>query len=134
MASRLPAVFKHSGQLPAGADVVTRAARLGRIDEGFAQAQALAQHLPTHWQPIRLLSSSDSRRAAETTDEILQALPVPMRYVPKWREMKNGELAGMRKGLADDRYLSLSLHTYPWTSHGPTEKALGSFLSAFSMP
>jgi broad specificity phosphatase PhoE len=83
----------------------------GLIDQGFAQSRALAHHLRTHWQPIRLLLSSDLRRAAETTHEILREVPVPLRYAPEWREMNNGELAGMLKALADARYPGLAFHT-----------------------
>jgi broad specificity phosphatase PhoE len=46
--------------------------------EGFAQARALAKHLRVHCQPIRLILSSDVRRAVETTDEILTEVHPPV--------------------------------------------------------
>ena len=79
--------------------------------EGFAQAQALAKHLRVHWRPIHLILSSDLRRAAETTaettDEISKEVQTPVLYMPEWREMNNGELAGMPNALAEERYPGL---------------------------
>jgi broad specificity phosphatase PhoE len=79
----------------------------GLTAEGFAQARALATHLRVRWQPIHLLLSSDLRRATETTEEILKVVQVPVQYMPEWREMNNGALAGMPNALAEARYPGL---------------------------
>lgn len=76
-------------------------------EEGFAQAHALATHLRACWQPIQLILSSDLRRAAETTEEILKKVQIPHQYAPEWREMNNGDLAGMPNALAEHRYPGL---------------------------
>jgi broad specificity phosphatase PhoE len=75
--------------------------------EGFTQARALATHLCIHWQPIQLIVSSDLRRAAETTAEVLKEVQAPVQYAPEWREMHNGELAGLSNALAEERYPGL---------------------------
>jgi probable phosphoglycerate mutase len=76
-------------------------------EEGFAQARALAKYLRVHWQPIHLILTSDLRRAAETTAELLKEVQVPMQYAPAWREMNNGDLAGLPNALAEERYPGL---------------------------
>jgi probable phosphoglycerate mutase len=84
----------------------------GMTEEGFAQACALATHPRVHWQPIHLILSSDLRRAAATTAEILKGVQAHVRYAPEWREMNNGELAGMPTALAEAR--DPSLYGYWW--------------------
>lgn len=76
-------------------------------EEGFAQARALARHLRVHWQPIDLVLSSDLGRAAETTEEIREEVQVPVQYTPEWREINNGDLAGIPNALAEQRYPGL---------------------------
>jgi probable phosphoglycerate mutase len=80
----------------------------GLTEQGWGQAQALAQALLGQWQPLDLLISSDLRLAAETTAFIQKALPdLPVRYDAAWREMNNGELAGMLNSEALLRYPGL---------------------------
>lgn len=81
--------------------------RRGLIAEGVAQAQALAQALQTSWQPINRLISSDLPRAAETAVFVSDALRIPIEYDPAWREMNNGDLAGMYNPEAERRYPDL---------------------------
>lgn len=81
--------------------------QFGLSEKGFEQAQALAKYLKTDWQPISLLLSSDLRRAAETTQEILKELGGAVQYTSEWREIDNGDLAGMPNSLAEQRYPGL---------------------------
>jgi probable phosphoglycerate mutase len=53
---------------------------------------------------LHLILTSDLRRAAETTAELLKEVQVPMQYAPAWREMNNGDLAGLPNALAEERY------------------------------
>lgn len=79
----------------------------GLTDEGLQQSQTLGQYLATHWQPVDLVISSDLKRASQTTEQILKAVDLPVLYDPEWREMNNGDLAGMSNELALQRYPGL---------------------------
>lgn len=76
-------------------------------EEGFAQTRALAKYLGGYWQPIHLILSSDLRRAAEVAEEILKEVQAPVQYAPEWREMNNGDLAGLPNAVAEQRYPGL---------------------------
>jgi probable phosphoglycerate mutase len=104
-------------------------------EEGFAQARALAKHARVHWQPIYLILSSDLRRAAETTEAILEEVQAPVQYTPEWREMDNGELAGMPNALAKERYPSLYFNSLEMDEPYPGgERVLGRTLSELAAP
>ncbi|GHO77206.1 hypothetical protein KSD_49770 [Ktedonobacter sp. SOSP1-85] len=71
------------------------------------QSQLLAKHLRDSWQPLSLLISSDLRRAWETAEYIAQEMELPIQSSSLWREMNNGELAGMPNHLAEQLYPGL---------------------------
>lgn len=96
-------------------------------EEGFAQARALARHLRVHRQPIDLVLSSDLRRAAETTEEIRKEVQVPVQYAPEWREMNNGDLAGIPNALAEQRYPGLYFSSLEMDQPYPGGESPGQF-------
>ena len=79
----------------------------GLTEEGVTQSQQLATHLYCCWQPLSFLISSDLRRARETAEYIARKLALPLHLSPLWREMNNGELAGMSNHLAEQLYPGL---------------------------
>lgn len=79
----------------------------GLTEEGKMQSQLLAKHLSNSWQPLKFLISSDLRRARETAEYISQEMELPIHSSPLWREMNNGELAGMPNSLAEQLYPGL---------------------------
>ena len=93
--------------------------------EGFAQAQALAKHLRVHWQPIHLILSNDLRRAAESTDEISKEAQTPVLYTPEWREMNDGDLAGMTMRWPRSATQAFTFMPWRWMSRIRVERVLG---------
>ena len=83
----------------------------GLNEEGVNQSRTLAAHLQTSWQPLDYLLASDLRRATQTAEAISQLLHLPIHEAPQWREMNNGELAGMLHEEACERYPGLFAHT-----------------------
>jgi probable phosphoglycerate mutase len=60
---------------------------------GRAQAAALAAHL--RLRPIHAVYSSDLPRAVQTAQPLAQALAVPLRTDPQWREIHLGSFQGL---------------------------------------
>ncbi|GCE14558.1 histidine phosphatase family protein [Tengunoibacter tsumagoiensis] len=83
----------------------------GLNEQGMNQSHTLADHLQTSWQPVDYLLASDLRRAMQTAEAISQSLHLPVHETPQWREMNNGELAGMLHEEACERYPGLFAHT-----------------------
>jgi probable phosphoglycerate mutase len=83
----------------------------GLIEAGQVQALAAAYYLKDAYLPIDCIISSDLRRAVETTNEILTVLPRPVSFLESWREINNGDLAGMSNALADIKYPGLYFKT-----------------------
>ena len=83
----------------------------GLTAEGHRQCRLLAAHLCLHWQPVSFLISSDLRRARETAEYIAQKLALPIHDAPEWREMNNGEIAGLPNSLVEQRYPGLYFST-----------------------
>lgn len=88
----------------------------GLTQEGVAQVHTLAEELRRNPRNIRRIYSSDLPRAAQTADILATVLDLPIRLLPGFREVNNGDLAGMDNGLAMQRYPDLF-----WSSLGFTE-------------
>ncbi|NGZ76959.1 histidine phosphatase family protein [Saccharibacillus alkalitolerans] len=87
--------------------------RRGLAEEGVAQSRRLGDHLRDHSETygIRTLLASDLPRAAETAREIGQKTGLGCVYSEEWREMNNGELAGMPNPEAENKYPGLYFNT-----------------------
>lgn len=87
-------------------------------DEGFAQAERLAEY--AEWNlNVNQLYSSDLRRAMQTAEPVAQRLGLPIIPAPEFRETNNGELAGMKHELACQRYPGLYWNTLDWEQSYP---------------
>ena len=86
---------------------------LGLIEEGKKQARQLADFLKEHRQeyPISKIVSSDLKRARQTAEAIQKQLSVPLVLSKNWREMNNGDLAGMPNSVALKKYPGLFFNT-----------------------
>jgi probable phosphoglycerate mutase len=86
---------------------------LGLTLEGIAQTERLAAHLKQK-QPqynINRLIASDLERAKQTATIIGGAIMLPVEYSSDWREIDNGELAGMENTAAEEKYPDLYFNT-----------------------
>ncbi|OWA33472.1 histidine phosphatase family protein [Saccharibacillus sp. O16] len=87
--------------------------RLGLVEEGIIQSRKLGQYLREHEQSygIRTFIASDLPRAMQTANEIGQKLAIPPVYTEEWREMNNGDLAGMPNTEAEAQYPGVYFNT-----------------------
>lgn len=89
-------------------------------DVGFAQVNHLAAKISSICKTkIGMIYTSDLLRAKQTADIISAALQVPVEEIPAFREVNNGELAGMDNFLASERYPNLYWNTLQWDQHYP---------------
>lgn len=91
------------------------------IEEGVSQAQSLADEILSRKDElaIRRILSSDLPRAVQTAQSAARVLDLPIELRPGFREVNNGELAGMKNELALVRYPSLFWNTLGWEQRYP---------------
>jgi broad specificity phosphatase PhoE len=80
---------------------------LGLSAGGRQQAKALGDYLQTTYTTITGIESSDLTRAKKTTQILLEYLHVPVTFNSDWREINNGELAGMPNAVAEQKFPNL---------------------------
>lgn len=88
-------------------------------EEGSAQAAALADFLGSHDFGIRHIYSSDLRRAMQTAAPVAERLDLPVIPMPAFREVNNGDLAGLKNELASRLYPGLYWNTLDWDQRYP---------------
>ena len=77
-------------------------------EQGIEQVNALANDLASNLQlNISRIFSSDLFRAKQTAEIISKAINVPVVYLPQFREVNNGVLAGMKNTEALKKYPGL---------------------------
>ena len=93
----------------------------GLIEEGTKQAKLLASFLWKNKEKynINKIISSDLVRAIETTREIENRLHIKVEYSSDWREINNGELAGMDNKEVLERYPGLFYNTLDMNERYP---------------
>ena len=79
----------------------------GLTDEGIAQAQKLAEEMTGAKMRVDRIFASDLPRAAQTARILSDALGCPVEACAGLREVNNGELAGMKNEVADEKYPGL---------------------------
>ncbi len=79
----------------------------GLIAEGVQQIRELAKELQKENLKVQCIYSSDLKRAEESATILADALNVPVVYDAGFREVNNGELAGMKNELANKKYPGL---------------------------
>ncbi len=90
-------------------------------DEGAIQARMLADMITRRKDEldIRRILSSDLPRALQTAQPTADALGLNTELCPQFREVNNGELAGMKNDLALVRYPGLFWSTLRWNEKYP---------------
>ena len=88
-------------------------ANLGLIKEGEVQADRLAFFLSGNSEeyPISKIISSDLKRSMETAEIVSKRLGMKVFSSVEWREMNNGDLAGMLNSEALNKYPGLFFNT-----------------------
>ena len=83
-------------------------------DEGKAQADELASFVQRSDIVIKHIYSSDLLRAMQTAQPVADKLHLPIIQMPEFREVNNGELAGMKNELANKMYPGLYWNALGW--------------------
>ena len=86
-------------------------------EEGRKQAELLAEDMPR--LEIQSIYSSDLPRAMQTAQILGSKLGLPVVPCPQFREVNNGELAGMKNSLALERYPGLFWNQLDWDQNYP---------------
>lgn len=89
-------------------------------ETGIKQAYALANELLTDKKyNIGKIYSSDIHRAKQTAQIIADKLNVSVEYLPEFREVNNGVLAGMNNIEVEKKYPNLFWRNLEWDEHYP---------------
>ena len=81
-------------------------------EEGIRQAEKLSETMSG--LDVAAIYSSDLRRAMQTAQILAEKLHLPVISLPQFREVNNGELAGMKNMLALERYPGLFWNQLGW--------------------
>ena len=88
-------------------------------EEGKAQADELASFVQGSDLAIKHIYSSDLLRAMQTAQSVSDKLHLPVIPMPEFREVNNGNLAGMKNDLARKMYPGLYWNTLGWEQRYP---------------
>ena len=88
-------------------------------DEGKAQADVLASFIQRSASGIKSIYSSDLLRAIQTAQSVADKLCLPIIPMKEFREVNNGDLAGMKNDLASKMYPGLYWNTLGWEQRYP---------------
>ena len=88
-------------------------------DEGKAQADELASLVQRSDLEINHIYSSGLLRAMQTAQSVADKLHLPIISMQEFREVNNGDLAGMKNELASTMYPGLYWNTLGWEQRYP---------------
>ena len=88
-------------------------------DEGEVQAAELAVFVQKSGLGIQQVYSSDLLRAMQTAQIVADSLRLPIVPKPEFREVNNGNLAGIKNELAAKQYPGLYWNTLAWEQQYP---------------
>ena len=90
-------------------------------DEGKEQAIQIAKNISDNMlqYDIKHIYSSDLPRAMQTADQIAVLLGLPIIEMEQFREVNNGDLAGIKNEIANQKYPRLYWNTLGWEENYP---------------
>lgn len=88
-------------------------------DEGLKQSKKLAQRFNDNKCNAEIIFSSDLLRAKQTAEVLAKNLNLDIEYISDFREVNNGDLAGMDNDAADKLYPNLYWRKLEWEQHYP---------------
>lgn len=103
-------------------------------DLGILQSNNFADRLLKNQAEYNIgkIYSSDLIRARQTAQIIADRLSVPVEFVCGFREVNNGELAGMDNALAEEKYPNLYWRKLNWDEHYPNGESPKEFCERVS--
>ena len=88
-------------------------------NEGLKQSVELAEKLKACKCNAKKIYSSDLPRAKQTAEILAKYLNLRIEYIQGFREVNNGDLAGMDNNLADELYPGLFWKNLKWEQQYP---------------
>lgn len=90
-------------------------------DLGIKQSADLANEIFVNKEQFNIgkIFSSDLTRAKQTALIISEKLSVPVKYDMDFREVNNGDLAGLDNSIAEEKYPNLYWRNLDWEEHYP---------------
>lgn len=103
-------------------------------DLGVLESNSLADELSKNQNSydIGKIYSSDLLRARQTAEIISDKLSVGVEYISGFREVNNGDLAGMDNILADEKYPHFYWRKLDWNKHYPNGESPKEFYERVS--
>ena len=101
---------------------------------GIRQSIQLADDLLYNQDKYNIgkIYSSDLKRAKQTAEIISQKLHLPIDFLPDFREVNNGDLAGIDNKLAEEKYPNLYWRKLGWNEHYPNGESPSEFYKRVS--
>lgn len=101
-------------------------------EAGKAQAMELAGFVERNDLKIKHIYSSDLPRAVQTAQPVADQLQLPILPMPGFREVNNGDLAGMKNEQANKIYPGLFWNTLGWEEPYPGGESPRAFYERIS--
>ena len=102
-------------------------------DEGILQVKRLSEKILSDDQiNIGKIYTSDLPRARQTAEILSEALSIPMKELPEFRETNNGVLAGMDHRLAEKQFPGLYWSALDWDEPYPNGESPCQFYNRIS--
>lgn len=96
-------------------------------DEGLKQSEELARKLKDCNCNADIIYSSDLLRAKQTAEILAKNLNLKIEYISDFREVNNGDLAGMDNAIAGELYPNLYWRKLEWGQHYPNGESPKAF-------
>ena len=88
-------------------------------EEGVLQSEALAHKFIQNQCDAKIVCSSDLLRAKQTAEILAHQMHLEIEYTPDFREVNNGDLAGMDNDTANKLYPGFYWRTLEWEQRYP---------------
>lgn len=101
---------------------------------GVRQSVDLANEISSNAERYNIgkILSSDIERAKQTAVIIADRLNLSIELTPKFREVNNGELAGLDNRTAEEKYPNLFWRNFDWEEHYPNGESPKEFCERIS--
>lgn len=102
--------------------------------EGIRQAEGLAEYFfnMQNEYNIKKIYSSDLKRAVQTAEKVSEKLDIPVVFKRNFREVNNGDLAGLDNEKADIIYPNLYWKKLGWNENYPNGESPADFFERVS--
>lgn len=101
---------------------------------GIQQSIELTDNLSNNFEHYNIgkIYSSDIVRAKQTANIIAEKLNLSVEFMPEFREVNNGVLAGMDNYIAEKNYPNMYWRNLEWDEHYPNEESPKEFYERVS--